>query len=47
MKFIEAKAKGQKPTLRIVARKKEPKSLAESLAASLNMIKREKEKAVA
>jgi DNA end-binding protein Ku len=47
MKFIEAKAKGQKPTLRIVARKKQPKSLAESLAASINMAKREKEKAVA
>ena len=47
MKFIEAKAKGQKPILRIVARKKEPKSLAESLAASINMAKRGKEKAIA
>ncbi|MGO8815612.1 MAG: Ku protein [Terriglobia bacterium] len=47
MKFIEAKAKGQKPTLRIVARKKEPKSLVESLAASINLAKRGKESAVA
>jgi DNA end-binding protein Ku len=47
MKFIEAKAKGQKPALKIVARKKEPKSLMESLAASINAAKREKERAVA
>jgi DNA end-binding protein Ku len=47
MKFVEAKAKGQRPRLRIVARKKEPESLAQSLAASINLAKREKEKAVA
>lgn len=47
MKFIEAKAKGRTPTLRIVARKTEPKSLADSLAASINMAKRTKEKAIA
>ena len=47
LKFIEAKAKGQKPALRIVARKQQAKSLAASLAASINQIKREKEKAVA
>ncbi len=47
MKFIEAKAAGQQPRLRIVARKKEPKSLVESLAASIKLAKREKEKQVA
>lgn len=47
MKFIEAKAKGQRPALRIVARKKEPKSLAESLAASIKAAQREKEESVA
>jgi DNA end-binding protein Ku len=47
MKFIEAKAKGMKPRLRVVARRKAPKSLIASLAASINMAKRGKEKAVA
>lgn len=47
MKFIEAKAAGQQPRLRIVARKKEPRSLVESLAASIKLAKREKEKQVA
>jgi len=47
MKFIESKASGQRPKLRIVARKKEPKSLILSLAASLDMAKHAKEKAVA
>ena len=47
MKFIEAKAHGQKPRLKIVARKKQPKSLIASLAASINMVKRQREKAVA
>ena len=47
MKFIEAKASGEKPRLKIVARKKEPKSLMESLAASIKLTKREKEKQVA
>lgn len=41
MKFIEAKAGGEKPRLKVVARRKEPKSLVESLAASINMVKRE------
>jgi DNA end-binding protein Ku len=47
MKFIEAKAKGLKPKLRIVARKKETTSLADTLAASLKAVKRDKERAVA
>lgn len=47
MKFIEAKARGHKPALKAVPRKKQPKSLAASLAASLNLAKRRKEKAVA
>jgi DNA end-binding protein Ku len=47
MKFIEAKAHGEKPRLKIVARRKEPQSLVASLAASLNMAKRAKEKRVA
>ena len=47
MKFIEAKAKGQKPALKVVARKKEPKSLLQSLAASIDMAKSRKEHAVA
>jgi DNA end-binding protein Ku len=47
MKFIDAKANGQKPRLKIVARKKEPKSLIASLADSINMAKRDKEKQVA
>jgi DNA end-binding protein Ku len=47
MKFIEAKAKGLKPRLRAVARRKEPKSLVASLAASINMAKRGKVKAIA
>jgi DNA end-binding protein Ku len=47
MKFIEAKAKGLKPKLRTVARKKETTSLADSLAASLKALKRDKGRAVA
>ena len=46
MKFIEAKAKGLKPKLHIVARKKESTSLADTLAASLKAVKRDKERAV-
>lgn len=47
MKFIQAKAQGQRPRLKIVARKKQAKSLTESLAASVNIAKRQKEKAAA
>lgn len=47
MKFVEAKAKGLKPKLRIVARKKETTSLADTLAASLKAVNRNKESAVA
>jgi len=47
LKFIEAKAHGEKPRLKIVARRKEPKSLMASLAASINMARRDKEKSVA
>jgi len=47
MKFIEAKANGKKPKLRIVARKKEPASLLASLTASIKMTKRREEKKVA
>ena len=47
MKFIEAKAKGLKPRLRIVARKTETTSLADTLAASLKAAKGAKEKAIA
>jgi len=42
MKFIEAKASGQQPKLKIVARKKESKSLLQSLAASIDKVKKEK-----
>jgi DNA end-binding protein Ku len=47
MKFIEAEAKGQRPRLRIVAQKKETRSLAESLAASIEQAKRGRQKVVA
>jgi DNA end-binding protein Ku len=47
MKFIEAKAKGLKPKLRIVARKKETTSLADTLVASLKAVKGGKERAIA
>jgi DNA end-binding protein Ku len=47
MKFIDAKAKGERPRLRIVARKSEPKSLTDSLAASIKLAKRNRGKAVA
>ena len=47
MKFIKAKGEGKKPALRSVPRKKEPKSLTQSLAASIKMAKRQREKAVA
>ena len=45
MSFIEAKAKGRKPSLKTVTRKRAPKSLAQSLAASITMVKRGKERA--
>ncbi len=47
MKFIEAKAKGLKPKLRIVARRRETTSLADTLAASLKTVKGAKERAIA
>jgi DNA end-binding protein Ku len=47
MKFIEAKAHGLKPKLRIVGRKKETTSLADTLAASLKAVRGNKERAVA
>jgi DNA end-binding protein Ku len=47
MKFIEAKANGLKPKLRIVARKRETTSLADTLAASLKAVKGAREKAIA
>jgi DNA end-binding protein Ku len=47
MKFINAKAEGKKSALRSVPRKQEPKSLTQSLAASIKIAKRQKEKAVA
>lgn len=47
MKFLEARAKGLKPKLHIVARKKETSSLADTLAASLKAVRRDKERAVA
>jgi DNA end-binding protein Ku len=47
MKFIGAKAKGLKPKLRIVTRKKETTSLADTLAASLKAVKGAKERAIA
>ena len=47
MKFIEAKAHGQHPKLQIVSRKQSKQPLAESLAASLKLVKERKEKAVA
>ena len=47
MKFVEAKAHGEKPRLKVVARRKKPKSLVASLAASLNIARRAKEKRVA
>ena len=47
MKFIEAKGSGHKPRLQVVARKKESKSLLDSLAASLKKANAEREKRVA
>lgn len=43
MKFIEAKAHGHKLRLKVVTRKKEPKSLLANLAASLKMAKHQHE----
>ena len=47
MKFVEAKAQGHAPRLKLVPRKKETKSLVTSLAASISAAKRYREKAVA
>jgi DNA end-binding protein Ku len=47
MKFIEAKANGLKPKLRIVARKRETTSLADTLAASLKAVEGAKERTIA
>jgi DNA end-binding protein Ku len=47
MKFIEAKGSGHKPRLEVVARRKESKSLVDSLAASIKKAKEDKEKRVA
>jgi len=47
MKFIEAKAHGLKPKLRILAHKKETTSLAGTLEASLKAMKRDEERALA
>ena len=47
MKFIEAKAHGQHPKLKVVARKEPTQSLAANLAVSLNMAKKQKEKLIA
>ena len=47
MKFIEAKGSGHKPRLQVVARKRESRSLIDSLAASLRKAKDDKEKRVA
>ena len=43
MKLIEAKSHGHKPRLKVVARKKEPKSLLASLAASIKRAKHQHE----
>lgn len=47
LQLVEAKARGQSPKLKIVARKEQSKSLTESLAASLNLAKRQKKKLIA
>jgi DNA end-binding protein Ku len=47
MKYIEAKGSGHKPRLEVVARRKEPKSLVDSLAASIKKAKQDKERRVA
>ena len=47
MKFIEAKGSGHKPRLQIVARRKESKSLIDSLAASIKKARENREKQVA
>jgi len=47
MKFIEAKGSGHKPRLQVVARRKESKSLVDSLAASIKKVKEDREKRVA
>jgi len=46
-KLLEAKGSGHKPRLEIVARRKESKSLLDSLAASIKKAKENKEKKVA
>jgi len=47
MKFIEAKGSGHKPRLEVVARRKETKSLVDSLAASIKKARENREKRVA
>jgi DNA end-binding protein Ku len=47
MKFIEAKGSGHKPRLQIVGRRRESRSLLDSLAASVTKAKNEREKKVA
>ena len=47
MQFIEARAKGQRPKLKVVAQKPAAKSLLDALSASLTKAKRTKGKAVA
>ena len=47
MKFIEAKGSGHKPRLQVVARRKESKSLVDTLAASLKKVNEGKETRVA
>ena len=47
MKFIEAKGSGHKPRLEVVARRKESKSLVDSLAASIKKARENRGKQVA
>lgn len=47
MIFLKAKAKGEQPRLKIVSRREQPKSIIESLTASIDLAKRRKEKAIA
>jgi DNA end-binding protein Ku len=47
MKFIEARAKGQRPKLKVIAQKPAARSLVDALSASLDKAKRTRGKAVA
>jgi len=47
MKFIEAKGSGHKPRLEVVTRRRESKSLVDSLAASIKKVRESREKRVA